>query len=257
MEKNVLQHFRPEEAPFIEKVEGWFTLVHERGRRRLTDFLDPRQGEILRQLAAHYGGIQILEDGGYDGAERRRFLLLPEEEEPDFQLAYLLIRPKGRFHSLDHRDYLGALLSLGVIRDKFGDLWTHEDGAYLVLAAEIADFVRLQLTSVGKASVEVEMKEREEIPFPVEEWTEKMITTASLRLDAVLAELIPLSRAKTVELIRAGRVKRNFRQTEKPDEEIKPGDSLSVRGYGRFRILEEMGTTKKGKYSLRVGLPSR
>lgn len=258
MEKNLLQHFKPEEFPFIEKAEGWLSLVLEKGRRKRTDFLDPRQAEILRQLTRHYGGITLLEEGGYEGAERRRFLLIPEGEDPreeDFQIAYLLIRPKGRFSPLQHRDYLGALLSLGIVRDKFGDLWVVEEGAYLVLAAEIADLVRLQLTEVGRVPVEVEGKERDEVPFRAEVLKERSITASSLRLDAVLAELLPLSRAKTADLIRGGRVKRNHRIADKTDEEVMAGDLLSVRGFGRFHILEDMGRTKKGNVLLRIGQP--
>ncbi|CCQ92906.1 putative RNA-binding protein ylmH [[Clostridium] ultunense Esp] len=259
MEKNLLQHFRPEEAPFIEKAGEWISFVEEKGLKKLTDFLDPRQMEILRNLAMHRGGIALFENGGYEGAERKRTLLLPEGENPpeeeEFHIGFLHIRPRGRFYSLEHRDYLGALLHVGIKREKFGDLWTVEEGAMLVLAEEMADYVSLQLTEVGRVPVVVERKEKGEWELPTVKLEERRITTSSMRLDAVLAEMLPLSRAKTSEWIKGGKVKRNHRVAVKPDEEVKVGDLLSVREYGRFYLLEEMGRTKKGNILLRVGIP--
>lgn len=253
---SIFQHFRPEEKPFIEKMMEWVKLVEVRGITKLTDFLDPRQVEILDSIAHREIGIKVCFQGGYPGAERVRALIAPDYFEPsvdEYSLALIEIENRNPFSTLEHRDYLGALLHLGVVRDKFGDLLVHEDGAQLILGQEMVDYLKTHLQQVGRSNVLLTERSFDQLRIPHSSMEERTITVTSTRLDSVLSEIIRLSRAKVQPLIKSGKVKLNWKVEEAAAAEVNEGDTLSVRGYGRFKILRENGTSKKGKTIFTIG----
>jgi RNA-binding protein YlmH len=253
----IYQHFRPEEKPFVEKMMDWIEWVEKRGMRRLTDFLDPRQVEILRSLVNRRTGIQLHQYGGYTGAERVRGLIAPDDEPvtiEDYSLALIQIINQSNFHSLEHRDYLGAILHLGVKREKFGDLIVTRDGAQCVVGQDMAEYVKTHLHQVGRAPVTTEIRPIDEIQAPELILQEKVITVSSYRVDTVMAELVHLSRSKALTLVKNGNVKVNWRIVDSPSFEVKEGDVLSIRGFGRFHIMEDKGKSKKGNSLLKIGM---
>jgi len=254
---SIYQHFRPEEKPYIDKIEEWIAVVGKRQIAKLTDFLDPRQREILQSLVNRSDGIKVVFYGGYDDAERQRALIMPFDADlsvEEYKLALLSIENLSHFHLLEHRDYLGALLHLGVIRDKFGDLIVQKQGAQLIVADEMKVFIQSNLSQVGKAPVRVTEIPLRELAPPAVAIDEKRITVSSKRLDAIIAEIIHLSRSKVLPYIKAGKVKVNWKIADIPSQEIHEGDVISVRGFGRYTILKENGLTKKGNILLTVGM---
>ncbi len=247
---SIFQHFRPEEKPYIEKLIEWVELVEVRGITKLTDFLDPRQAEILESIAKRTAGINVFFHGGYPDAERIRALIVPDYIEPtleDFLITLIDIENRNPFSTLTHRDYLGALLHLGIVRDKFGDLLVHDTGAQLILESEMVDYLLTHFHQVGRSSILLTEQSIDHIRLSENEMEERIITVTSNRLDSVLAEIIRLSRAKIQLLIKSGKVKLNWKIEDSTAAEINVGDTLSVRGYGRYKILQEKGTSKKGK----------
>ena len=52
--KNIEQHYSLDERPFLEKVRGFCQLVDDRYSPYLTDFLNPREIQIVEELAHYY-----------------------------------------------------------------------------------------------------------------------------------------------------------------------------------------------------------
>ena len=52
--KNIEQHYSLEERLFLEKVRGFCQLVEDRYSPYLTDFLNPREIQIVKDLANYY-----------------------------------------------------------------------------------------------------------------------------------------------------------------------------------------------------------
>ncbi|GAA4715686.1 RNA-binding protein [Brevibacillus fulvus] len=254
---SLYDHFRKEEWPFVERAIELLTLVESKQVSRLTDFLDPRQLFIFQSVHSQVSGVQIAADGGYDGAERVRVLLYPEYwtvERQDFQLAMLEIEADQRFIKLEHRDVMGAFLHIGLKREKFGDILLAEGTAQVVLAAEIVDFVRAQISHIHRVPVQLTERSLEDIRPTVPALIEKQVTVASPRIDALIGEVYHLSRAKALVPIRAGKVKVNWKVAEDPSHQIEAGDILSVAGFGRFQVLEVSGTTRTGRQRIKVGI---
>lgn len=155
---------------------------------------------------------------------------------------------------LKHPDVLGALLSLGIDRSKFGDIRVAESTIQFAVAGEVADYVRANLTSIGKVKVHLEEVE-EQIPLIQleEQWVEQLVLIPSMRLDVVIATILNMSRQKSQNLVSSGRVKVNWTVRENASFELQEGDIVSVRGFGRFKVLMTEGRTKKDKIRLQIG----
>jgi RNA-binding protein YlmH len=254
---SLFDHFRKEELPFVERALEMLTLVERKQSMRLTDFLDPRQLSILQSLTSQVHEVSVSASGGYEGAERVRALLHPDYfvvEESDFALTLLRTQADQRFLTLAHRDVMGALLHIGLKREKFGDMIVGQEGCYVVVASEVADFVRSQVTHIHRIPVQFESVEWDEFQPPELRLTEKSVTVPSLRVDAVVGEVYHLSRAKALVPIRAGRLKVNWKVVDDPAHAVQTGDMISLAGFGRFRVLDVTGPTRSGRLRMTVGL---
>ncbi|MGE5458865.1 MAG: RNA-binding protein, partial [Methanobacterium sp.] len=209
------------------------------------DFLDLRQQELARAVAVNEPSVAWLLEGGFTEAERKRLLVYPEwETQPDPRIACLCIQHKAfREISLGHRDYLGAILNLGIKREKLGDIVVQSDRAFLFLDLDLSAYLCQQLNRVKNASVWAELIDPQEIVWNTPEQQTIQRSLASLRLDAAVAAAYNLSRAEVELAISRGYVKLNQLAAEKAAALVKAGDLVSVRGQGRFRLERITGVT--------------
>lgn len=254
---SVFNHFRNEERPFAERALEMLMLVERTQAMRLTDFVDPRQMTIFQSLASQVRDVTVSFCGGYDGAERGRVLIHPEYLSvglEDYRMALLGIKADQRFYAMEHRDVMGALLNVGLKREKFGDMLADEQGCFAIVAEEVADFVCSQVTQIHRTAVQFERVQWEDFSPPTARFTEKTVTVPSPRADAVIGEVYNLSRAKALVPIRAGKVKINWKVVEDPSHSLQVGDMVSMAGFGRFKLLEVSGPTRSGRLRMIVGL---
>lgn len=123
--EHLIQHFRKDEQNFIEQVIGWQQEVEDRYAPKLTDFLDPRQRFIVQSIVGQSEDVIIASEGIFDESERKRMIIAPsyyEAQQDDFQITIFVVKYPSKFVQLKHPDVLGALLSLGLDRSKFGDI---------------------------------------------------------------------------------------------------------------------------------------
>lgn len=253
----VYEHFHPEERPFIDKAMGWLHDAEDRKQVKRTDFLDPRQSFILETLAKRVQGVLVRVDGGYAEAERKRVVIAPDFIDPAYEpmgiSALSITSEDEQIGKLQHGDYLGAIVGLGVKRDKVGDIHVHEWGAHLLVADEMAPFFSLHLSQVGRVRVFTAAVPVEQLQIAGTKLEEMFCTVASLRLDGVVSEAARLSRAKALAPIQAGRCKVNWKVEEDPSRLVREGDVISLQGFGRFKILSVDGLSKKGRIRLTIG----
>lgn len=252
---SLYEHFRRDEHPFIDQVTDWLGTVENEYRTKLTDFLDPRQQLIVTSLTGQGSSVRCAFLGGTDMAERRRALLYPDYIEPEkelFELAAFELDFPSKFVRLTHPQVLGALLSLGLKRGKFGDILISSDAIQFLTCQDTADYVEQHFREAGSAPVLPKRIDLSKLRFPEEESADIQVTVSSLRLDTVISELYRLSRAKTKPLIQQEKVKVNWKITDDPSFRLEAGDMISVRGMGRCKVVEIGGTTRKGNTVLKA-----
>ncbi|WP_285766531.1 RNA-binding protein [Peribacillus sp. SI8-4] len=253
---SIYQHFRPEEKDFIDQAMNWIEQVKNSYAPKLSDFLDPRQQEILISLLGNDLDAKLQFNGGSEFVERKRALIYPDYYSPepsDFNISLYDISYPKKFVTLEHRQILGTLMSLGVKREKFGDIIVTEEHIQFIAAGEMDAYLTGNLERIGKASVAIKQLPIGNIIQVQDKWEELVTTVSSLRLDSVLSAVLNMSRQKTQSLITSGKVKVNFKQTENVSEECREGDALSIRGFGRCKIMSIDGKTKKDKWRISLG----
>ena len=221
-----------------------------------TDFMNPQRSVVFLQQFTKKG-VAVRAYGGYDDAERMMLgFAAPYPDEPlsngSFPITPLTITYNERFsRQLTHRDFLGAVLGLGLDRGKIGDIRIGESGAVMYAAQEVAGYITENLQQVGRTTVTA--TPYIELPGIETTGTEKRITVASLRLDAVISVAFYLSRGKASALIDSEKVFVNW-SIAKKTLQLSAGDIVTIRGTGRLRIDTILGPTKKDRVALTITL---
>lgn len=231
--------------------------LHYAARRRgvkVTGFLDRHMQAAAQALLAGpaAGECPTLFWGGYAGAERRMLGAFPPDEEPDPELFPIgALRAEWKFETLTHRDFLGALLGLGLRPEKIGDIVVEPDACACTILADrsVEDFLLGNLDRVGRTGVRLSSVGlagivREDRFAPLRD------TVASARADCVVASLVSASRGAAQKLIAGGLVSLDFETVSDPSKKICDGATVSIRGHGRFLIDRVGPPTRKGRLVL-------
>lgn len=258
MEKQeILKNYKKEEdrllvAKVLDKIE----LAKTRNKITNTDFLDMYQKGIVQKLLNRINHENYIFFGGNNEAERTIVIFYPnkfnvnivEKNYNNIMQIIEIILPNDLKGKYAHRDYLGALMKLGIKREKIGDIIVFEEGANIVVLNETIKFIEnnlKELTRFSKSNIEIKAIEQLKKTEIKKETIQ--IIVASLRLDNIVSELARTSRTKATEIINIGKVFVNFENITKDSKEIKEGDIITIRGKGRFTILQVEGNTKKGR----------
>ncbi len=196
--------------------------------------------------------------GGAEGCERQMLRFGSEDlcgySQP-FPIAILRLAPlSAKFaEPLTHRDYLGSLMALGMERELLGDIVVRKDAAYLFCEERIAPYIAEHFVQARHTSLSAEIIQ--ELPEGALFETKRMLVqVASQRVDALVAHVFKMSRGDAQALFPAGKVFVSGRLCESPGHAPKPGDVISVRGFGRFRYCGVESLSKKGKENTAVEL---
>lgn len=233
------------------------------GEPAISDFLSPREQHradtYLRALTGAYTFF-----GGYGDAERRRLIIFPSYMEDAYDVSALSdygyeppvgavwIEASG-YRKLSHRDYLGALLGLGLERAVIGDVIVcgeTGEAAYAFCDAKLCRFISTELVKVANDSVKAEQIALEDVKVPERRFEEITDTVASAKLDCIVGALCSLSREKARAAVETGLVELEHETEERPDRTVCAPCTVSVRGYGKYRLLSVNDKTKKGRLRL-------
>ena len=221
-----------------------------------TPFLSPAEQATALQYVRGLSGCRMLLHGGKPDCERRAAFFLPdwlEESDftPDEWISALAL--EAFYGTPGHRDYLGALLALGVRREWVGDIWIRDQRAWVFCLPSVAEQLA-GLEQAGRVSVKAKPVPLSEVPAPERKRRAVKFTVQSLRFDAVLAESFRLSRAQATKLIAAGAASLNYLPCLKNDAPVAEGDVISLKGYGKATLAEIGGKSRKDRLFLTVEL---
>lgn len=221
---------------------------------RISSFLDPRQQKLTEELLTKEREVSFYLDGGLENSERKLCIIYHEDydikqlEKPYEIIEFSWYNKANKKPS--HRDFLGSIIGSGIKREMLGDIMLQETTAYVVCTEEISSHILFNIDRVG--SIPVKSKLAEQIDLAEEK--ERIIndTVASLRLDNIIGAGFGLSRTKAAELIKGGKVRVNWEETDQTSKLIKQSDVISLRGKGRIILEEIAGTTKKDRIRVTI-----
>ncbi len=218
-----------------------------------TCFLSPREQELARYLFGDEPGLYFF--GGYADADRKMLVYLPEylEESALLEEDSPVVCLHARFYEGDspnHRDFLGALMGIGIGRETVGDICVGRDFCDFFVAAEISPYLLQNFLSAGRTKLHLSAIALSQASIPEPETKEIRDTLASLRLDSVICAGFRIGRSLASQYVCAGKAAIDGLPCEKPDKAVSEGTKISVRGLGKIKLKTVNGQTKKGRISV-------
>ncbi len=223
-------------------------------RFTFTDFLNLDEQNTLNALRRELTPFACF--GGTNGCERVIARFGDTQElgyEAPFPIACVRISPLQQKFSdeLTHRDILGALMSLGIERSCLGDIVLRDNVAWLFALERIAPYLCGNLSTVKHTTVSCEITG--ELPEGALFRTETVsLNVNSLRADGVVAAAYNLSRGNAEKLFAAQKVFVDGKLLMSGAAQLKEGNTVSVRGFGRFVYREVTGNSKKGRLFITI-----
>lgn len=240
----------------INRINELAEKSYSENRFVFTDFLDMSQLSAFYSLERDLEYVGTTVSGGTEGCER----CMVRFGSPDslgydeaFPIVLLHISPVQKKFSdtLTHRDFLGSVIGLGIERTKLGDIIVRDNEGYIFVSESISEYILENLSKVKHTNVRV--KKCLDIPEAVApKFSEESIIVSSNRLDAIIARVYKLSRDLAVRYISEGKVFLSGRQMTENAKQLRAGDTVSVRGKGKFIFEGEGGNTKKDKLYINI-----
>lgn len=221
-----------------------------------TDFLSEGEMSDFYQNKSEFDFVKYTIFGGYEASERNIIRFGDSEElgyEEEFPIVCIKITPilEKFSEQLSHRDYLGAIMNLGIDRGKTGDILVKNKVAYLFCKKEMEDFIMENLYKIRHTNITLTQVDKEEA-IGESDIEAKEFLVASERIDGVISGVYNKSRSQCVNLFREHKVFVNGKLYENNSGVLKENDMVSVRGFGRFRYMGVVKSTAKGKYRIEV-----
>lgn len=239
-----------DEQILINRLKELAASSYQRSIPFFSDFLNLNEQNLFKREISKMPPVSIDALGGYNLAERRLIAFIPQESlfEAAVPIATIHIRPlNAKFsENLNHRDFLGAIMNLGIDRSKIGDIIVSKNDAYVFCIEKMAQYIIDNLTRIRNTPVMCELDSFDEDVSI--NYTEISGSISSVRLDSVLALCFESSRSAIISNIEEGKVFINGKIITTNSYNLKENDIISVRGLGKFQYIGTSGVTKKGRY---------
>lgn len=250
---NIIDSFNNREDKLLAaKIIDLVYQVEKYNEPRFTDFLDPASVHKVEKVLENFKVNHIV-TSGISGCERNIVAIFPDfmtKDEVNIPILVVEVTCNSKMESISHRDVLGAILNLGIKREKIGDIIINDLKFYIFVYDEISDFILLNLNKIKHSPVKTAYINFDDIPEKEERFRVISSNVASLRLDAVLSLGFGDSRSRISREIANGNVKVNWEEVRELSFTVKQGDVISLKGKGRIIIDSIGGMTKKGRINL-------
>lgn len=192
--------------------------------------------------------FKIESNGLFDGSERRMISFNNIYESP-FPMKLIKIENTSKFSNLNHRDFLGGILSLGIERNKIGDLVIDDNKCYVPIHEEVENFIIYNLDRISKVICSVAVVDDFKF-LPNVNFKEEIILVSSLRIDGIVSKVINVSRSKAQVMIEQGLVLIDYVKIRDKSYELKGEERITIRGFGKFILGNSIGNSKSGRIKI-------
>ncbi len=235
----------------FSKIDDGIELCCIRQKPYFIFFMSERKQYIAQQYLKSVGFDNYTFFGGYENSERKMLGLFFNDKDIKCFPIYAIEFSFRNCDKLNHRDFLGALMSLGLERDTIGDILIEDGRCIVFVREELKDYITSQVFKIGNVGVKVNIADLSKLPQG-RGMIENNYVVSSLRLDNIVAAVCKISREKTRSMILSGNVCVNYSEVKNVSFNLKPDDIFTIRGKGKFILSGILGNTGKGRLRISV-----
>lgn len=232
----------------ISRISDLYYQSMERNKPEFTSFLNENEISICLQTLKDFGMTDYSFYGGYDNSQRKILGFFANKEEYPISIIEYKYRKQDK---LNHRQFLGTILSTGLNRNVIGDIVCLDGISYVFVLSNQAEYILSQINKVAKVGVKSKIITLENFEYKPN-FSYHNYTVASLRLDAVVAAITGLSREKVRTLMLSGNVFKNYIEDTNISDNVFLDDVISIRKYGKYILEDINGLTKKGRHKIKI-----
>lgn len=255
MEQNI------EDKLLLARLQDKIKQCKNRNKIVNTEFLNLHQKQLIQNKLNELKIKNYIFHGGFEEAENKTLILYPEKLNEGIVINSIneiinvlkIALPNEQIGKYEHRDYLSAVMRLGLGRERIGDIIVYENEAYIIVLKENAEYIKNSLhefTRFKKSKIEI--IEVNEIKAKTPELKPIEIHVSSNRLDSIVSEIARTSRSKAEELIKDERVSINCKYEYKSSKQVNIGDIIIVRGSGKYILSEIKENTRSKKLIIKL-----
>lgn len=244
MSKHIYQHIASEQKKFAKQI------INHLSRLQVADyyidlgFLDPSEQNLVINLANNREVAYYIEKF-YEQQERCRVFLGNTSYLPSSII--LAASYNNKFNHLEHRHVLGTLINEVADFKEYGDIIIHDDHFQIICSEQAFEELQISFPIINKAKIKYEIINEITYVKPVAK--QKTYVVSSLRLDNVVKVIMGVARSAAQKQIRNKLVNVNYIENSNVNHELKLGDLISVRKYGRKKIVA-IEATRTDKYRI-------
>lgn len=240
-----------EERILVSHITDMMDICEKSYSPRFSSFLDERQIMLAQSVVNERGFERHRFFGGFEEASRKVLGVFPPySEEEKFPVSAITFKYRES-DRLSHRDFLGAFMSCRIKREMLGDIVVGTGCTTAFVYETVKHTLLSEITKIGSVGVKAEETDSPDIKI-TQEFTDRIGSVSSLRLDSVLALAAGISRGKVSDIIKGGNVSVNYAVCESASRSMEEGDVFSARGFGKFILFSINGKTKKDRYHITV-----
>ena len=237
----------------MSRLKGAVKRFEDKGEVTEIGFLDENYIFIAQKYFQSLGFCEYTFESSW-GDATRMFLSVGTYYNEQLSFAYLRFSP-DKFHAPSHRDYMGALMSLGIDRKMFGDLIvTNNSVAFLSVwdKGDIVSYLMNEFLACGRAKLKCERVDVSSFDALQLQYEKREIIVSSLRADCIVSSLAGVSRSQAKGIVENGDFKISSSAVFEPDRVLVPSEVFSLRGYGKYRLSEIIGQTRKERIRIEL-----
>lgn len=242
-----------EDKHFYSRIKDMVNICGNKSINKFSFFLDERQCALAKEILCSLKYNYFIFFGGYEDAKRKILCIFSKYNkvsEKDFPMTPIEFSYR-KADKLYHKDFLGALMSVGINRDILGDIIVNEGSSVIFIYNTAVDVIFNDVDKIGRVGVKKSIF-RDKVPESENKYKEISGTVSSLRLDCLVSLAIKNSREKSSQFIKAIGVEVNYKKISAPDFIINEGDVFSLRGQGKFILYKVGGLSKKQRYYITI-----
>ena len=247
-----------ENVLWIAKVLDKKKICNSKNKITYTDFLNEKEQRVIEKNVklenAFFYGVN-------ENADRKILVFYPEKLTEELVRKSLknvlsgirIILKNDQIGNYEHKNYLSALIKIGIDRGKIGDILVDDYGADIIAFDMNKEFIiqsLSELTRFRKANIDI--IPIDDIKQKIDRFEESTIIVSSMRIDNIVAELAGCSRTNADEYINSEKVFVNYETALKVSKTIFEGDIVTIRGKGKFRIDGLVRNTRNNRFVIKV-----